>query len=139
MVEQRSPKPTVVSSSLTAPAKRAFSEKRRLSFLPNRHSSLLGILFAVFVDEIICIAFQFRQRFQRKSRWQAQGGGGARIRRWVIRQAQQIINRYLKIPCDGDFDVVWRLAFVALIGGDRVLVDLQNGGKIILRQVSVLA
>ena len=42
---------------------------------------MLGILFAVFVDEIICIAFQFRQRFQRKSRWQAQGGGGARIRR----------------------------------------------------------
>ena len=45
----------------------------------------------------------------------------------------------LKIPCDGNFDVVWRLAFVALIGGDRVLVDLQNGGQIILRQVSVLA
>lgn len=38
---------------------------------------------------------------------------------------------------DGDFDGVRRLAFVALIGGNGMLVDIEYGGKTILRQVSV--
>ena len=82
---------------------------------------------------------QLAQRPLRKSGGQAQNRNLLIDGQRVVGNAKQVINGYIEVLGNSDFDGVGWFAFIALIRGYGVFIDAKDGSKLILRQACILS